>query len=156
MDLNCSPLRRWCVNAVPGALIVALVLFSTGCSGPPRGRILSPLGWTDPIDWTADDLGRDIAMRTLQETDEASFHVVRLEGSERPHVHDRSDLTVFVLRGRVEMHLGSKERIVNPGDVIQVPRGTPHWARNVHPEASEAYVIFTPPTDGRDHRPVEP
>lgn len=126
------------------------------CAGSPepRAAILAPSGLTERMDWTADEAARDVAIRTLGKTDAASSHAVRLLGAEKPHVHDRSDLFVFVLRGRVRMHLGDRVLDVFPGDAVEIPRGVVHWAENTARGASEAYVVFAPPFDGKDRRLV--
>jgi len=104
--------------------------------------------------WTEEEKARDVALRTLKVTKEASFHLVRVRTGEKPHVHDSHDGTVFVLSGRFLVYLGDLTVTVGPGDVLEIPRGVVHWAENIHPDASEAYVIFTPPYDEKDWRPV--
>lgn len=132
----------------------AAVALAVACASEPRGAIVTPGGVTSRIEWTAEEQARDIAVRTLRVDNDASHHVVRLAGSEEPHVHDRSDLAVFVLRGSVRMHLGDQVVVLEPGDVVDIPRGTPHWAENIDTGPSEAYVIFAPATDGKDKRRV--
>ena len=41
-----------------------------------------------------------------------------------------------------------------PGDIIQIPRGTVHWGEKVNQDPLEAYVVVTPPFDGKDQREV--
>src|SRR5436190_1509461 len=130
---------------------------ATSCTPAPvpAGRVITPEGSLPAITWTDEELGKDVALRTVRETDAASYHVVRLLKAEKPHVHDRSDLSVFVLSGSVNMHLGSRVVPVRPGQVIDVPKGVSHWAENASSEPSFAYVIFAPAFDGKDRRPVD-
>ena len=132
------------------------VMLAAACAGERRGLVLTPAGPLEPITWTDAELVRDIAIRPLRTTDQASYAVVRIVTAEAPHVHDRHDLTVFVLSGRVAMHLADRMVIVEPGNLIDVPRGMRHWAENLADPASEAYVIFTPAFDGRDRRLIQP
>ncbi len=108
------------------------------------------------ISWTDDDIRKDIAIVHLRRTETASHHIVRLSGAEIPHIHDHSDLTVTVLSGKVRMNLGDEVQIVGPGQVIDIPRGTAHFAENIAPGASEAYAVFSPPLDKADNRPLKP
>ena len=119
------------------------------------GMVVTPEGSLPAITWTDEELGKDVAIRTVRQTDAASYHVVRLLKAEKPHVHDRSDLSVFVLSGSVNMHLGSRVVPVGPGQVIDVPKGVSHWAENASSQPSFAYVVFAPAFDGKDRRPVD-
>lgn len=105
--------------------------------------------------WTEDELGKDVAIKTVRQSEGASYHLVRLLKAEKPHVHDRSDLAVFVLSGSVKMHFPGRVVPVSQGQAIDVPRGVAHWAENASSEPSFAYVIFAPAFDGKDRRPVD-
>src|ERR1041385_5494798 len=100
-------------------------------SAAPAGMVVTPEGPLAAITWTDVELGKDVALRTVRQTDAASYHVVRLFKAEKPHVHDRSDLSVFVLSGSVNMHFADRVVPVGPGDVVAVPQGAAHWAENV-------------------------
>lgn len=130
-------------------------MLAAACADGRRGLVLTPSGPLERIEWTDAELMRDMAIRPLRATDQASYAVVRIVTAEPPHAHDRHDLTVYVLSGRVAMHLADRTVIVEPGDLIDVPRSVPHWAQNLSDPASEAYVIFTPPFDGHDRRLIQ-
>ena len=111
---------------------------------------------TDPnVQWSADELARDVAVKNLGTTAEASFHFVRLKRAEAPHVHDRHDLTVFIFSGTSTVHFKDRTVSMGPGDLIEIPRGVWHWAENLGKDTTQAYAIFTPPFDGKDRRIVE-
>ena len=133
---------------------LCVLVFLVACIPAEKGRVVSPHAALRAIQWTEEEQGREVALRTLRVTREASFHLVRVRAAEKPHVHDAHDGTVFVLSGRFLVHFGERSVVVGPGDVIEIPRGVPHWAENISSEPSEAYVIFTPPYDGTDWRPV--
>jgi quercetin dioxygenase-like cupin family protein len=134
--------------------LLATAAWLGACGPATSGRVLEPAGLTDRFDWTAEERSQEIAVRTIRRTDSASFHVVRLAGAEKPHVHDHSDLAVFVLLGQVRMHIAGRVTPVRAGDVADIPRGTQHWAENASDEASVAYAVFTPALDKNDRRPA--
>jgi mannose-6-phosphate isomerase-like protein (cupin superfamily) len=117
------------------------------CGTPATaGRIVDPRGVAEAAVWSAAEQQKDVAVRTLHVSDTASVHLVRLARAEKPHVHEDSDLAVFVLRGSVHMHFGERVIPVVAGDVIEIPRGASHWAENAGDSPSEAYVVFSPPS----------
>ena len=136
------------------AVSMSVLLLLVACVAVKKGRVVSPHATLTETNWSEEERARKVALRTLRVTREASVHLVRVSAAEEPHVHDGHDGTVFVLGGKFLVHFGDRSMIVGPGDVIEIPRGTPHWAENIHSEASEAYVIFTPPYDETDWRPV--
>lgn len=139
---------------VRGVLFFACGVAALGCSKPEARGVLTPLGFEE-VAWTSDESAREIAVRHLRRTESASHHVVRLAGAEEPHVHRLSDLTVTVLSGRVEMHLGDSVSTIGAGQVVDIPRGTPHYAVNLTKGASIAYTVFSPPLDPTDNHPID-
>jgi mannose-6-phosphate isomerase-like protein (cupin superfamily) len=117
--------------------------------------VVTPGGSLPAVAWTDEELGKDVAIKTVRQSDAASHHVVRLLKAEKPHVHDRSDLIVVVLSGSVRMHFADRVVPVGAGQAIDIPKGAPHWAENVSTEPSFAYVVFAPAFDGKDRRPVD-
>lgn len=134
------------------AAICAVLLAS--CQTDQLGRLFSIEHPDSKIEWNQEELSRDVAMRTVRTTKEASFHIIRLQGLEKPHIHDEHDSAVFVLTGRARVSVGDTLFKVRAGDIIEIPRGTVHWAKNLDPEASIVYAVFTPPYDGADRRDV--
>jgi len=104
--------------------------------------------------FTPDEEAKDVAVKTLRQTEAASYHVVRLRKAEVPHTHDHSELSVTVLSGEVRMHLADRVIPVRPGDVIDIPKGTPHWAENAGQEPAFAHAVFSPALRPDDRRPV--
>lgn len=138
--------------------LFACALLLVGCSSAPeaRGRVITPL--PDPVDplWTPAELEKPIAVRRLRETKETSVSLIRLAGSEQPHIHKDHDLVVVLLSGQARLHLGNRVIDVRPGDVMEIPRGVVHWAKNTGADASLVYAIFSPPYDGLDNVPTPP
>ena len=104
------------------------------------------------VQWTTDELARNVAVKTLRTTAEASFHLIRLKGTEPPHVHDHHDLTVFIFSGTSVIHFKDRSVSMGPGELIDIPRGVWHWAENLGHDPTHAYAVFTPPFDGKDRR----
>ncbi len=117
-----------------------------------KGRIIGPHDISSQVEWTKEELEKEVALRNLRDTQEASFYLIRLSASERPHTHDFHDLVVFVLEGEGLVHLTDKTFKVKPGDVIEIPRGVVHWAEIIDNKPCVVYAIFTPPLEGPDQR----
>lgn len=143
-------------EAPPGTPCAASTASATTARVPPPPAHAAQLvGANGPIpapEWSAEEQGKEVALKTLRGAGDSSHHLVRLAKAEKPHVHDRSDLAVFVLSGPVRMHLGDRVFPVGPGDVVDIPKGTPHWAENAGDGPSFAYVVFSPAFDGKDRR----
>ena len=130
---------------LPLSIIVAILLSSH--MSVAEGNKTGP-----DVQWSPDELARDVAVKTLGATAQASFHFVHLKGAEPPHIHDRHDLTVFIFAGISVVHFKDRTVSMGPGDLIEIPRGVWHWAENLGHDPTQAYAIFTPPFDGEDRR----
>jgi quercetin dioxygenase-like cupin family protein len=137
------------------AIVAALV--SSGC-GPQLTRVSAPQGTLDLDAFLAahrlpDEGG--IRVDQIGRAEGASYHVVQVLGSERPHRHLTHDLTVFVLRGRGVLTRGGRATPLESGDAAVVPRGEPHWFASAGAFPAVALVVFTPPLDAPDAVPLE-
>ena len=66
--------------------------------------------------------------------------VTKPEGEGPPlHMHPNEEQFTLVLEGKLHMILGDEDRIVERGDLIHIPRFTPHRSRSVGGPA----VFFT-------------
>jgi mannose-6-phosphate isomerase-like protein (cupin superfamily) len=133
--------------------LVAAVL--GGChSHGPTPSVITPDAFRRVVEWTEADRAKPIAKLDVSRDASSSHHIIRLAGPEKPHVHDRHDLTVSVMSGRARLHVADEVHEMGPGDVALIPHGMRHWAEPIGGVA-QAYVIFTPPFDGADTRPVD-
>lgn len=150
----------------PIIVLMLSMLLAAGCvtdGGPSassssasrRVRVITPQGIMPRIEWSAEDQAKDVASRSIRVTRSAGYSVVRVRTAEKPHVHDRTDLLVTVLSGQARMHIAGHHIDVNPGDVIEIPRGVVHWAENTGKQPCEAFVVSTPPFQGDDIRLIE-
>jgi mannose-6-phosphate isomerase-like protein (cupin superfamily) len=137
-------------------VFLMLPLMLTACVGSRTGVVYKPGEILAYINWTPEEQQKDIAIRTLKTTNETSHHLIRLLTREKPHIHAEHDLTVTVIAGKAIVHLGDKIYHTQAGDVIEIPKGVPHWAENIHNPASVVYAIFNPPFDSRDYQPITP
>lgn len=98
----------------------------------------------EQLSWS-DGIGR----KELHRTQYLSFHLVRIDTGEKPHVHQKHDLFVIILKGKGVFFVGDKKYDMKEGDSVFVQRGTPHYflARG---KGVYAIVIFSPPFDGKD------
>lgn len=114
-----------------------------------------PEGATPLPDWSAEECAKPIAVRTVRRSEFASTHLIRLQGAEPPHFHDRHDLAISVLAGHSVLHFAERTVALQAGDTAFIPRGAYHWAENTGPGASIVFAVFSPPFDGKDRRLAE-
>jgi mannose-6-phosphate isomerase-like protein (cupin superfamily) len=64
-----------------------------------------------------------------------------------PHRHDRSDEGFVVLRGRLEVLVGTERVTLQQGDHVTIPAGTTHTFATVDPEGADVIAVMTPEVD---------
>ena len=71
---------------------------------------------------------RQVFRATAASTDGAYVEVENTHASAKPplHLHPSQDEHFTVVAGRLHTVVGDVERTLGPGDVLEVPRGTPH------------------------------
>jgi mannose-6-phosphate isomerase-like protein (cupin superfamily) len=137
------------------ALLVLVPLLVTGCGGGKRVQILTPGFDNRTVEWNEKEEQQIQSMKTLHTWSGTSVHGFRLAGRSDSRVHDRHDLTVVVLAGRADVRLAGKWKSVNPGDIIEIPRGSPYQLDRLGSAPAEFYFIYYPPYDGKDLRNVD-
>ena len=139
------------------ALIAGLLLpfMLAGCGGGERVQILTPGIDNRTVEWTEKEQRQIMSMKTLRTWTGTSVHGLRLAGRSDSRVHDQHDLTVVVLAGHADVRLAGKWKSVNPGDIIEIPRGSPYQIDRTGSDAAEFYFIYYPPYDGKDLRNVD-
>jgi mannose-6-phosphate isomerase-like protein (cupin superfamily) len=133
---------------------VAFALLLSSCGGD-RVQIIIPGADLRTVEWTEKEREQILSMKTLHSYSGTSVHALRLAGRSDSRVHDRTDLTVVVLAGRADVRLGGKWHGVNPGDIIEIPRGSPYQFDRLGSEPAEFYFIYYPPYTGKDLRNVD-
>jgi quercetin dioxygenase-like cupin family protein len=61
------------------------------------------------------------------------------------HVHPNCEEVVYVLSGAVRHTLGGQETMLRAGDLIVVPRNTPHRLINDADSAARTFIVFSSP-----------
>lgn len=67
---------------------------------------------------------------------------------EDAYVHGGTNEMFLVIRGEVELTLGTEHFILREGDSIEYSTSTPHKSRNIGPKRAEVLWIISPPTSG--------
>ncbi|MCP1831339.1 mannose-6-phosphate isomerase-like protein (cupin superfamily) [Bradyrhizobium sp. USDA 4532] len=67
------------------------------------------------------------------------------DGNVPKHMHPNTNEMQFVLEGTGTVWLDDKEVTVKPGDLIVIPKGTPHGGTKPNGRAIKAIAIKTPP-----------
>jgi mannose-6-phosphate isomerase-like protein (cupin superfamily) len=152
--------RRRC-PAAPLLAVAAACGFIFGCARTPHlliaadgaveRRTLNAILESQPL-----GARENIRATALGRTASVSHHVVQIADREQAHVHQRHDLTVTLLRGTGDFHIGEHTLRMDEGDVAAVPRGMPHFFVNKTSSPAVAFVTFAPPYDGTDRVPLRP
>ena len=67
------------------------------------------------------------------------------DGNVGKHMHPNTNEIQFILEGTGTIWLGDKEVKVKPGDLVVIPKGTPHGGTKPDGRALKAIAIKTPP-----------
>ena len=67
------------------------------------------------------------------------------DGSPPKHMHPNTHEIQYVLEGTGTIWLGDKEVTVKPGDLVVIPKGTPHGGTKPVGRTIKAIAIKTPP-----------
>ena len=67
------------------------------------------------------------------------------DGNVGKHMHPNTNEIQFILEGTGTIWLGDKEVKVKPGDLIVIPKGTPHGGTKPDGRTLKALAIKTPP-----------
>jgi mannose-6-phosphate isomerase-like protein (cupin superfamily) len=143
-DSEASTIRRSIAE-----MLIVLVPLACGAASP---AVIAAANSERQPDWTEAELSKETAVRLLRQSEHESHHLLRTVVSEKPHVHERSDLTAVVLAGHTRMHIRERSFALRPGDVVHVPKGVPHWLELLDDSPASAYVIFAPAFDPNDRR----
>jgi mannose-6-phosphate isomerase-like protein (cupin superfamily) len=99
--------------------------------------------------------GENIKITTLGQGQGVSHHVVQIRDRESPHMHKTHDGTVLMVGGRGYMMMDNRRIELAVGDIVHIPRGAVHYYVNTAAQPSVAFVVFSPPFDGKDNVPVK-
>ena len=144
-------------------LAVACVIAVAGCAGGERRAphvsldyALAPVGADLDTLLAAHPLApaANVLAVELGRSQTVSHHLVQVREGEVPHIHERHDLTVVMLRGTATLTVEAEQRTIAAGDVMFIPRGRVHFVRNTGRAPAVAFVVFSPPFQGPDAVPA--
>ena len=127
--------------------------FATGCAVTHvmRPALAAPDIITAQVVHTGDFEGDAISQpssigmrnKTFVSVDGATISIQ--DGNPPKHLHNLSNEIQYVLEGTGTMWLGDKEVPIKPGDLIIIPKGTPHGGNKTDGRPIKALAIKTPP-----------
>lgn len=141
-------MKRWLSIFVNFLFLFCLINLS--CAQKLSSRRIIKLGKTSEVRWSEKDLKKEIVVKLLESNEHCSILLIRLNGSEKPHVHEHHSLSVYVLKGESSIIIEGKEVDLFPGDFVTIPKGTIHWAKNKGDSPAEVIAVFSPPYKGKD------
>jgi mannose-6-phosphate isomerase-like protein (cupin superfamily) len=100
-------------------------------TGELEGDALSPLG------------SNGMRNKLLVAVDGATIAIQ--DGSPPKHLHANANEIQYILEGTGTIWLGDKEVTVKPGDLVVIPKGTPHAGTKPVGRTIKAIAIKTPP-----------
>lgn len=98
--------------------------------------------------------GKPLLIRNLARNPGFSTHLVWIRSREEPHIHATHDATVLLVKGRGILNLAGRDYPMAAGSLVSIPQGKVHAFVNTEAGPALAYVIFSPPFDGKDIVPV--
>ena len=93
-----------------------------------------PFGW---IRW--------LMSRTLDGQAEQTFGIVELKAHTKNalHLHPNCEELLYVISGSCEHRVGDKKVVLHAGDLLRVPRNTPHQATVLGNEPMRAVISYS-------------
>ena len=141
---GCAPLLLFCVLACSSAPQIFL----------QHGSELKETDVEKVLTENPIAAGENIKITTLGQGPSVSHHLVQVRDREKPHIHKFHDGTVVMVKGRGYLILDSRRIDLSVRDIVYIPRGAVHYFVNTASEPSVAFVVFSPPFDGKDMVPV--
>lgn len=86
----------------------------------------------------------------------SSVHLTQVETVVEMHHHAAHDENVWIVRGSGRLTLGDRKIKVKAGQMVHVPRGTPHAFHNMGSNPAVVISVFSPGFDGKDRIYTDP
>ena len=134
------------------ALLSIAAAFATGCSVTHLLRpALAAEDFTAQVihvpEMNGDALGlasgTGLRSRTFAAADGMTLSVQ--DGNTPKHLHNNANEMQYILEGTGTIWLGDKEVQVKPGDLLVIPKGTPHGGTKPDGRTFKVIAIKTPP-----------
>ena len=145
------------MNRIATTLSIA-VAFAAGCGVTHymRPALAADTPLTPQVIHTGDLEGDTISPanaggmrnKTFVSVDGATISIQ--DGSPPKHLHANANEIQYILDGKGTIWLGDKEVQVKPGDLVIIPKGTPHGGTKPDGRTIKAIAIKTPPQAPND------
>lgn len=99
---------------------------------------------------TAPAATENVFVRPMFSDSLVSSFVIVIKKDVKKHKHATHSEHVYVLEGTGEMLLGDKTITVKKGDVIFIPKGTPHAVKVTSKKPMKVISVQAPQFDGKD------
>jgi mannose-6-phosphate isomerase-like protein (cupin superfamily) len=127
--------------------LITLLLTITGISLSAQGVIN-----TDTV--KSPDAKKNF-VKALHSDSLSSSFIIEIPAEVKLHYHAHHTEQVVVLSGEADMRLGDQNIHIKPGDVIFIPKGTPHSAKVTSSAPLRIISIQAPYFDGSDRIMLE-
>ncbi|MEW5702394.1 MAG: cupin domain-containing protein [Candidatus Zixiibacteriota bacterium] len=135
------------LSGVVSALLGSYSQAATVTVGSPGAAVvdidsllaMNPLGSDQP--YRSDVIAWDSA---------SSMHLTQVQGVMESHRHLNHEENVWIIRGAGRLTLGTEKIRVMAGQVIHIPRNTPHAFANLGSSPAVVISVFAPAFDGKD------
>jgi len=84
----------------------------------------------------------------LAQTPDLNIRVNRLEERIKRHTHPSSHHFLYFIKGQVEISVGDQTKVVNTGDFVTIPRGSPHAMHKIGDSEALFLDVASPPDIG--------
>jgi quercetin dioxygenase-like cupin family protein len=101
------------------------------------------------------DPERGAVLTEVARGEQASVNVWQMTKGMPRHFHRAHEEVIFVKSGRAEVQVGARMLTAQAGDLILVPKNTPHSARAIGEEPFRGISVFAPAFDGKDRVMVD-
>ena len=139
------------VNCIFASISIAAA-FAAGCGGthliqPAEAaeNITAQVIHTSEMNGDALGLASGTGLRSRMFVAADGATVSIQDGNTPKHLHVNANEMQYILEGTGTIWLGDKEVPVKPGDLIVIPKGTPHGGTKPDGRPFKAIVIKTPP-----------
>jgi mannose-6-phosphate isomerase-like protein (cupin superfamily) len=87
-------------------------------------------------------------LATLAQTPGMNLRLNKLTGRIKLHEHPHTEHFLYLIKGELELTVGSETRIIGSGHLITIPKGTPHAMKRLGAAEALFLDIASPPDVG--------
>jgi quercetin dioxygenase-like cupin family protein len=84
----------------------------------------------------------------LAQTPEMNIRLNKLQGRIKRHAHPQSNHFLYVIKGQIELTVGDETKVVAAGDLVTIPRETPHAMKRIGDSEALFLDVASPPDVG--------